>query len=154
MTDIQELEMALSDDIAALPNNPVGGQLGINSNIGTLNRGMKAHEAELLEKASRDDLTVEIAQVEAQIGDALTQGEADTRYVPSLSPRTSYTWDATTGSIKTITEHFDAPIGDRVTTFGAYNSAGDPTTETDPSGQVWTLAYDSAGNISTRTKVA
>lgn len=77
--------MALSDDIAALPDNPVGGQVGINSNIGTLNRGMKAHEAELLEKASRDDLTVEIAQVEAQIGDALTQEEADTRYAANAA---------------------------------------------------------------------
>lgn len=97
--------MALSDDIAALPNTPVGGQLGINSNIGTLNRGMKAHEAELLEKASRDDLTVEIAQVEAQIGDALTQGEADIRYAPLWQANTAYLAGALT----------TAPNGDVVT---------------------------------------
>lgn len=77
--------MALSDDIAALPDNPVGGQVGINSNIGTLNRGMKAHEAELLEKASRDDLTVEIAQAKA---------EADQSYAPLWQPSTAYALNA------------------------------------------------------------
>lgn len=55
--------MALSDDIAALPDNPVGGQVGINSNIGTLNRGMKAHDAELLElsESTGSEANIELA---------------------------------------------------------------------------------------------
>ncbi|GGG04018.1 hypothetical protein GCM10007304_17690 [Rhodococcoides trifolii] len=83
-----------------------------------------------------------------------TKTALDASYAPALAPATDYTWDSATGSIKTITEHYPAPIGDRVTTYAAYNSVGDPTTETDPSGQVWNLGYDSNGNLSTRTKVA
>lgn len=71
-----------------------------------------------------------------------------------LAPRTTHTWDATTGLIETITEHFDAPIGNRVVAKDGYNSADGPTFETDPSGQVWTVAYGSDGDISTRTAVA
>ena len=90
---------------------------------------------------------------ELDLGGGISKEEADQSYAPVSSPAVDYTWDSATGSIASITEHYPAPIGDRVTTFGAYNAAGDPTSETDPTGQVWTLSYDSNGNISTRTKV-
>lgn len=73
-------------------------------------------------------------------------------YAPLANVPVDYAWDAATGSIKTITEHHPPPKGDQVTTYGAYNSFGDPTTETDPSGQAWTLTYDTNGNLSSRTK--
>ena len=86
-------------------------------------------------------------------GNVLDKTTADTIYATALAVPTEYTWDATTGSIAAITEHYPAPIGDRVTTYSGYNAAGDPTTETDPSGQHWTLAYDGNGNMISRTKV-
>ena len=70
-------------------------------------------------------------------------------YAPRSAPPQTNTWDPTTGSIATITEHY--PDGDRVTTYGGYNSTGDPTTEIDPDGVHWVLGYDSAGNQITRT---
>lgn len=103
----------------------------------------------------------ELTRIETGVKDAhealdgrLAKTALDQSYASLSAPAQTNTWDAATGSIKTITEHFPAPIGDRVTTYGGYNAAGDPTTETDPNGQVWTLGYDSAGNQITRTKVA
>lgn len=63
---------------------------------------------------------------------------------------TTYTWDPTTGFIATITEHYPAPIGDRVTTYSAYGDNG-PTHEVDPDGGAWTLTYDTNGNPTGRT---
>ncbi len=55
------------------------------------------------------------------------------------------TWDGSTGFVATITQHFPAPLGDRVTTYSAYGIFG-PTHEVDPDGSEWTLTYDSNGN--------
>lgn len=64
----------------------------------------------------------------------------------------SYTWDATSGFVATITEHYPAPLGDRVTAYSAYGIYG-PTHELDPDGGEWTLTYDTAGNPTEREAV-
>lgn len=86
--------------------------------------------------------------------DARVETVGDTRYAPLAAVATTNTWDATTGSIATITEHFPEPLGDRVWTYGGYNAVGDPTTLLDPDGQSWLISYDAAGNQSAMTEVA
>lgn len=69
--------MGLSEDINALPVAPVGGQVGINSNIGTLNRAAKAHEQELL-------------AVDGKVDGKLDKATADNTYAPLFQPSTVY----------------------------------------------------------------
>lgn len=64
---------------------------------------------------------------------------------------TAYTYDATSGGIKTIVETYPSPIGARTTTYSAWNADGQPTHEVDPTGGAWTLAYDTDGNPTSRT---
>ena len=66
--------MGLSEDINALPVAPVGGQVGINSNIGTLNRAAKAHEQELL-------------AVDGKVDGKLDKATADNTYAPTSTSR-------------------------------------------------------------------
>lgn len=80
-----------------------------------------------------------------------THEEANQVFEYRLGPPVDYTWDPATGSIATVVEHYPGPLGDQTTTFGGYNAAGDPTSEIDPAGVHWVLAYDSAGNVSSRT---
>lgn len=86
-----------------------------------------------------------------EIDGRLSQEALAQSYAPLSDVPADYTYDATTGSIKTIVEHYPAPIGNRTTTYGGYNAVGDPTTEIDPDGVNWVLAYDAAGNPTSRT---
>lgn len=81
-----------------------------------------------------------IEDEDSDTGEALRSTIVSAGNVP-----TDYTWDATTGFIATITEHYPSPIGDRVTTYSAYGAYG-PTHEVDPDGGEWTLTYDGEGN--------
>lgn len=76
--------------------------------------------------------------------------ELSAAIVDSGNVGVSYTWDAATGFIATITEHYPAPLGDRVTAYSAYGAFG-PTHEVDPDGGAWTLTYDASGNPTGRT---
>jgi YD repeat-containing protein len=90
------------------------------------------------------------AATSAQISaNAAAESAAAAEAAAGANVPVTYTWDATTGSVATITEHYVS--GDRVTTFGGYTDDGDPTTEVDPDGSHWVLAYDASGNLITRT---
>lgn len=80
----------------------------------------------------------------------LSEPELSAAIVDSGNVPVDYTWDATTGFIATITEHYPAPIGNRVTTYSSYGTYG-PTHEVDPDGGAWTLTYDANGNPIGRT---
>lgn len=77
--------------------------------------------------------------------------ELSAAIVESGNVPVDYTWDAGTGFIATITEHYPAPIGNRVTTYSSYGTYG-PTHEVDPDGGAWTLTYDSNGNPTGRVE--